>query len=206
MTSCTSVADLGDSTSVSLVSDDYLNPSQQLPAQYRRVGVRHVVLGIAGARSIVETFEGQPNGYEVAQAFVGEGYRGCWVIALGTNDAANIAAGANIGAAFCIHEMMSVTRGEPVMWVNVVTLVSSGPYAESSMQAWDSALLAACPKYPNMRVFDWAAVARPGWFISDGIHYSSLGSAHRAADIADALAAAFPRTPTHEGTTSCLVK
>jgi len=51
MTSCTSVADLGDSTSESLVSNDYIDPPQQLPAQFARVGVTNVNLQISGARS-----------------------------------------------------------------------------------------------------------------------------------------------------------
>jgi hypothetical protein len=43
-----------------------------------------------------------------------------------------------------------------------------------------------------MRVYDWATVARPSWFISDGIHYTPQGYAERARGIADALALAFP--------------
>ena len=69
---------------------------------------------------------------------------------------------------------------------NVKTLLSTGPYSESDMQGWDDALLAACPSYPNMRVFNWAAMAQPQWFISDGIHYTSAGWAARSAAIADA--------------------
>ena len=43
-------------------------------------------------------------------------------------------------------------------------------------------------------MFNWAAMAQTGWFTSDGIHYTSEGSAPRAAAIADALATAFPAT------------
>jgi hypothetical protein len=43
-----------------------------------------------------------------------------------------------------------------------------------------------------MRIYDWPAVAQKSWFISDGIHYTTNGYAHRAVAIADALAAAFP--------------
>ena len=43
-----------------------------------------------------------------------------------------------------------------------------------------------------MRIFNWSAVAQPGWFLSDGIHYNSIGGAMRARAIADALARAFP--------------
>ena len=45
------------------------------------------------------------------------------------------------------------------------------------MQLWDEALLQACRAYPNMRVFDWAAVVSSAWFIDDGIHYNTPGYA-----------------------------
>ena len=78
------------------------------------------------------------------------------------------------------------------MWVEVTSLLSSGPYAEQNMELWNQALQQALPHYPNMRIYDWPAVAQKSWFISDGIHYTSNGYAHRATAIADALAEAFP--------------
>jgi hypothetical protein len=198
--SCKEVAHLGDSTSDGLVSPDFLpDPAQRIPAQYARVGVSRSVMEVVGANSIVETLPGDENGYEIAQGLVAQGYRGCWVMALGTNDAADVYVGSNVGLPARIGRMMSVIGHEPVLWVNVKTLLSSGPYAEANMQQWDNALLAACPEYPNMRVFDWAHLANPDWFTSDGIHYTSTGSAVRAAAIADALATGFPAT-TAQGT------
>jgi len=192
-TSCKEVAHLGDSTSDGLVSPDFLpDPAQRIPAQYARVGVSRSIMEVVGANSIVETLPGDENGYEIAQGLVAQGYRGCWVIALGTNDTADVYVGSNVGLAVRIERMMSVIGHEPVLWVNVKTLLTSGPYAETNMQLWDNALLAACPEYPNMRVFDWAHLANPAWFTSDGIHYTSTGSAVRAAAIADALATGFP--------------
>jgi len=44
-----------------------------------------------------------------------------------------------------------------------------------------------------MRILDWAALAQPGWFLPDGIHYDPLGCAIRAQTVADGLARAFPR-------------
>jgi peptidoglycan/LPS O-acetylase OafA/YrhL len=192
-TSCTSVVHVGDSTSDGLVSADYLpDPADRITAQYHSVGVRRVIYEISGGRSIVETLQGQQNAYTVAQQLVRRGYRGCWVLALGTNDTADVAVGSNVGLVQRIQRMMSVTRGMPVMWVNVISLLSSGPYSERNMQQWDQALLRECRQYPNMRVFNWAAQARRSWFISDGIHYTSLGYAFRAKAIASALAEAFP--------------
>jgi hypothetical protein len=193
-TSCRSVAHIGDSTSVDLISSGTLpNPAQQLPAQYSDVGVRHPLIDASGGRSIVETLPGQVNGYNVALNWWNQGYRGCWVFALGTNDAANVSVSDTPGLRARIDEMMSVAHGEPVLWVNTVTQLSSGPWAEANEQAWDSALVGALASYPNMRILDWAAVAQPGWFLADGIHYNDLGCAERAQAIADGLARAFPR-------------
>jgi len=195
MTSCTSVVHLGDSTSESLVDPAYLNTQQQLPAQYGRVGVKNVNLQISGGRSIVEYLPGQLNGQTVARDLIAQGYHGCWVLALGTDDAADVAVGSPVGDAARIKIMMQIIGDQPVMWVNTITLLSSGPYSEANMQAWNQALVAACPLYPNMRIYNWAATAAPNpdWFISDGIHYSTLGSEYRSADIATALAVAFPK-------------
>jgi peptidoglycan/LPS O-acetylase OafA/YrhL/lysophospholipase L1-like esterase len=199
-TSCRAVAHIGDSTSEGMISPAYLpDPSQRLAAQYAGVGVRAVQTEISGARSVVETLPGQVNGYNVARALVRQGYRGCWVIALGTNDTANVAVGSTVGRMARIEEMMSATGGRPVMWVDVKSLLVSGPYAESDMQAWNAALRQACARYPNMRIFDWASVAAGSWFISDGIHYTSAGYAARARLIAAALAQAFPGSGRSNG-------
>jgi peptidoglycan/LPS O-acetylase OafA/YrhL len=203
-TSCRSVAHIGDSTSEGMVSPDYLpDPAQRLAARYEDVGVQTVYTSITGARSVVEVLPGTTNGYQAAQGLIRQGFDGCWVLALGTNDTADVAAGSNVGLLTRIQRMMAVTRGEPVMWVNVISLLNSGPYSEANMQLWDNALMQACAKYPNMRVFDWAALAKRDWFISDGIHYTSAGYEQRALDIADGLARAFPLHGTSAG---CLVQ
>jgi GDSL-like lipase/acylhydrolase family protein len=192
-TSCTSVAHVGDSTSVGMVSPTWLpNPAQRLAAQYRDVGVRNVQADASGGRSIVEQLPGQVNGYRVASSWYQAGFRGCWVYALGTNDAANIAAGSNVGMQARIQEMMAAAHGAPVLWVNVQTDLSSGPYSEANMQLWNQALVQAAKQYPNMRIFNWAGMVQPSWHLSDGIHYTSAGYAIRAAAIARALEHAFP--------------
>ena len=192
-TSCTSVGHIGDSLSVGMVSPQALpDPARRLAAQYRDVGVRRVRINASGGRSVVEQLPGQRNGYRVATGWYQAGFRGCWVFALGTNDAANVAVGSPVSLAARIQEMMSAAHGEPVMWVNTQTDVSSGPWSRANMQLWNSELVAACAAYPNMRVFDWAAMVQPGWHLDDGIHYTSAGYAIRAHAIAHALAIAFP--------------
>ncbi|HEX3608440.1 MAG TPA: acyltransferase family protein [Solirubrobacterales bacterium] len=191
--SCRSVVHIGDSTSEGLTSSNYLpSPGDRIEAQYARVGATTSYYAISGARSIDETYEGEPNAYEVAQAWKAEGFHGCWVFALGTNDAADVFVGGSVGDRERIERMMSAAGGEPVLWVNVKSLVPSGPYAESNMREWDEALLRACPRYPNMRVYDWAADVKDAWFIEDGIHFTTPGYRARARLIADALAEAFP--------------
>jgi hypothetical protein len=194
--SCGSVVHIGDSTSDGLVLPTYQpDAALRIAAQYRRVGVTRFIPEVSGARSIVETWHGFPNAQTVAQQLIRRGYRGCWVLALGTNDAANVAVGSSVGPAARIQQMMSLIGNQPVLWVNVKSLLASGPYAEGNMQLWDRALLRACPRYPAMRVYDWAAAAKRSWFIPDGIHYTPQGSAERSRLIADALARAFPLRP-----------
>jgi peptidoglycan/LPS O-acetylase OafA/YrhL len=199
-TSCRSVAHIGDSTSEGMISPDYLpNPAQRLAAQYHRVGVGRVVTDISGARSVVEVLPGQVNGYDAARAIYQGGFRGCWVIALGTNDTADVAVGSQVGLMTRVQRMMAAAHGEPVLWVNLRSLLASGPYSEANMVTWDNTLLRACSRYPNMRIFDWASVVKTKWYISDGIHFTSAGYAARGRLIARALAEAFPRAGHSSG-------
>jgi peptidoglycan/LPS O-acetylase OafA/YrhL len=194
-TSCKAVVHIGDSTSEGLISSEYLpDPSQQISAQYARVGATTQHFEIAGARSIYERFEGEANAQEVAEAWKNEGFEGCWVIAMGTNEAADVAAGSTVAYDDRIASMMSTIGGAPVLWVNVKSLVANGPYAEANMKSWDEVLLDACDRYPSMRVYDWASDVEDRWFIPDGIHFTSEGYAARARLIASALLEAFPST------------
>jgi peptidoglycan/LPS O-acetylase OafA/YrhL len=194
-TSCDAVIHIGDSTSEGLVSEEYLpDPRQLISAQYARVGATTQHLEVSGARSIYENFEGLPNAQEVAEAWMNEGFEGCWVLAMGTNEAANVAAGSSFTYEDRIASMMATIGAGPVLWVNVKSLVTTGPYASENMEDWDKALVAACDDYPYMRIYDWAADVRDGWFINDGIHFTSIGYAARGRLIADALLEAFPNT------------
>jgi lysophospholipase L1-like esterase len=192
-TSCQSVVHIGDSTSEGLISADYEpNPANRIPARYADVGVKHSIMKIVGATSVVESLPGTPNAYDMAKQVKQDGFNGCWVMALGTNDTADVYVGSNVDRVQRIEKMMSLIGNQPAMWVEVTSLLSSGPYSEQNMQAWNEALKQVQPKYPNMRIYNWPAVAQKSWFISDGIHYTSLGYAKRGTAIADALARAFP--------------
>ena len=191
--SCRAVVYIGDSTSEGLTSHEYL------PRRYERIEARFAHVGatvqhyeISGARSIVETYEGEPNAEEAAQRWNRAGYRGCWVLGLGTNDAADVYVGSNVDMKERVNRMMSAIGRQPVLWVNVKSLEGSGPYAAQNMRLWDEALRESCARYPNMRIFDWASVVKDEWFIDDGIHFTSPGYKARALLIARALAQAFP--------------
>ncbi|MBK5220241.1 MAG: acyltransferase [Thermoleophilia bacterium] len=206
--SCEKVIHIGDSTSEGLDSPEYLPiPSQRIDAQYEDVGSKEEILEISGARSIEEQFEGEPNAQEVAAAWKAEGFKGCWVLALGTNEAANVAAGSTVGERERIDKMMAIIGDEPAMWVNVRSLVPAGdPYSKQNMEKWDEELVLACAAHPNMRVYDWASDVKDAWFIEDGIHFTSPGYAARAQLIAQALAHAFPaKGETEGGSKSCVV-
>ena len=192
-TALTSVVHVGDSTSIGLMDPDYLpDPKDRIDSQYRGVGARSVQTDILGARSIVEHYKGQPNAQEGTARRIDAGYDGCWVFALGTNEAANVAVGSNVGLDQRIDLIMQEIRGQPAMWLTVKTLRPSGPWAEVQMQKWNAALVRACGRYPSMRVYDWAAQVRDPWFIPDGIHFTTPGYRERARRTALALAAAFP--------------
>lgn len=193
-TICKDVTLIGDSTSEGLVSTEYLpNPQKLIDAQFARVGATTANLEVSGARSIYERFEGLPNAQEVAQSWRDMGFNGCWVLALGTNEAANVSAGSTIGYDERIDSMMSVANGDPVLWVAVKSIVTDGgPYDAANMESWDAALQRACDRYPNMRVYDWPSDVKDQWFIDDGIHFTSQGYAARSRLIADALLSAFP--------------
>jgi peptidoglycan/LPS O-acetylase OafA/YrhL len=190
---CQSVIHIGDSTSEGLVSSAYLpNEKQLIGNQYARGGAKTVHLEVSGARSIYERFQGLPNAQDVAEAWRADGFDGCWVLAMGTNEAANVGAGSAVGFAERIDSMMQVAGDDPVLWVNVKSLVTSGPYSAFNMEDWDQALLKACDDYPNMRIFDWASIVKDEWFIDDGIHFTTPGYAARSRLIAKALFDAFP--------------
>ena len=193
-TSCRQVVHVGDSTSVGLMDPNYLpRKKDRITSQYKKVGVRDPDTDIRGARSIVERYHGQPNAQDAVKAKITKGYDGCWVFAMGTNEVANVAAGSNVGLDDRIDFLMKEAGNHPVMWLTVKSQRSSGPYKNSGFGKWTEALTKACTRFPNMRVYDWAAEVKDGWFIDDGIHFSTKGYRERAKRTARALAISFPK-------------
>ena len=134
------------------------------------IGVTDLQVEVSGGRSIVETLPGQENAVTVAQRLRDAGFVGCWVIAIGTNDAANIAAGAARQADERIVAIMSVVGARP------------GLVDRRRIDGRDLRLLGrtehrcvgsraerpTAVSYPNMRIAPWSGYVRPEWFESDG--------------------------------------
>jgi lysophospholipase L1-like esterase len=183
---------VGDSLSVPLSSPDWLDRNDRVAAQLAAVGVVETINDSTGGRSIVETVAGNPNAETGVHRLLEGGFDGCFLIAMGTNDAANHAVGSNVGPRRRIDRIMAAVGDRPVLWPTVRTTRTSGPYADAEMAAFNEALFSACADYPNLVVYDLASEAPDAWFQEDGIHLTYAGYAERARRFAVALARAFP--------------
>lgn len=192
-TSCTRVAYIGDSVSLGMTSPETLpSAAARLDAQLAAIGVVDLRAEISGGRSIVETLPGQENAHDVAARLRADGFSGCWVIAIGTNDAANIAAGGQRQETERIASMMSVLGNDPVLWIDAATVTDTGFWAATNMQSWDAGLVAMAAGYRNVRVVPWSTFVRPEWYVTDGIHLNAAGAAARVQYIAYVIAGSFP--------------
>ncbi len=160
------------------------------------IGVTDLQVEVSGGRSIVETLPGQENAVTVATRLRNAGFVGCWVIAVGTNDAANIAAGAARQADDRIAAIMSVVGRDPVLWIDGASAAPSGFWATGNIEAWNRVLTASATSYPNVRIALWSRFVRPEWFESDGVHVTPAGAAGRMQFVADLLVADFPAEVT----------
>jgi hypothetical protein len=199
-TSCQSVMHIGDSLTVGMMGTNQIpDPALRLDSQYRAVDVADPRVDGGVGRTIHEVSNNQKAGADVARQARADGFKGCWVVELGTNDAALLAAQkSTFGARQRIDEMMAIIGDEPVMWPTAVTQVDGGDYARANMEAWNSVLRDATKSYPNLMVYDWASVAQPNWFSSDGIHYTPEGFREMARLIPTELAKVLPRAGTRQ--------
>ena len=72
--------------------------------------------------------------------------------------------------------MLAAIGDDPILWVNVKTLEPTGEWSNEQMQLWNQALVEAAARYPNIEIYDWAAVVQDAWFQEDRIHYTSPGN------------------------------
>lgn len=188
---CASVVHIGDSLTA--------YTQRALTDAYAAVGVRAVV-DAHGGRATLQKLRADPKtGKQAARAMRESGFGGCWVVALGTNDTANVAVGAGYTRAKAIDEMMKAidpTGSVRVMWVSSFTTVTTGPWSNTNMQLWNTALNQARERWPNLRVFDWATTAASGVApFADGIHHTRAGYQVRNKAIAEGLVASFGPEP-----------
>ena len=125
------------------------------------------------------------------------------MLALGTNDTANIYAGSPIDRMTRIERMLSVVGDQPVLWVNLKSLLASGPTQGANMQLWNpypGSGLRRVPEHAGLRL--GLGYEEGSWFISDGTHYTSGGYAQRPSD-RRRLVHAFPASGTR--VESCVV-
>ena len=101
------------------------------------------------------------------------------MISAGTNDDP----GRVSGFARIVRQTLAIAGpSRCVVWSTIVR----PPYQGVSYGGYNRALAAIAATHANLRVFDWAAMARahPSWFGSDGVHPTATGYRVRAAAIA----------------------
>lgn len=190
-TRCDTVIQVGDSTSVAADTAAMLpSAGDTADAQYRRVGARNVTVDALSGRAIVDG--PGPDAKSAIATRLGRGERGCWVIAMGVNDAGAISSGSSVDADARIDAVMRQLAGQPVLWP---TIASSNPqnraFDSAAMAVFNDALRRATARYDDLAVYDWSAAARPEMF-TDGLHYTAAATAERNRRFADALARAYP--------------
>ena len=195
-TRCTTVIHVGDSTSIGMFDDGYLSdPQRNAQVTYKNVGAQDVVADVTGARSTVESLEGDPSIRDSVQQLLNQGYGedACWIIGAGVNDAANRAVGGSGEEDWRVDQIMELLGDAPVLWPTAATNRDSGAYDNANMAPFNEALLAARDRYPNLVVYDWASDVHQEWFLpGDDVHYQTEGNEKRAEYFSKALTLAFP--------------
>ncbi|WP_448852730.1 acyltransferase family protein [Corynebacterium sp. 335C] len=196
-TRCTTIVHVGDSTSIGMFSAAQLPyPGDGAVTAYEGVGANAVLPSVVGARATVEGFQGGPSAADSVDQLVAQGVPegACWVIAVGVNDAANRAVGHPGEELWRIEQILDrIPEGDPVIWSTAVTNRDYGPYANANMEPFNDALREALEEHPQLHLYDWAADARPEWFLQgDEVHYSPQGNLMRALLFAEAVARLLP--------------
>ncbi|MFT3661891.1 MAG: acyltransferase family protein [Gordonia sp. (in: high G+C Gram-positive bacteria)] len=193
-TSCDTVIHVGDSTSLGMNNPGMQpNPAVRIAAQYRRVGARTVHTDIVGGRSSIERIDDEPNVVESIRADRARGWEGCWMVNMGINDTANIEVGGVGPIDMRIDLILDELKDQPVVWPTIITnrLNQNPAYNNRAMQRFNRALIRACKRYPNLRVYDLAGETHQSWF-DDGVHFTSAGNVQRARLLSTAMATFHP--------------
>ncbi|MDD7465585.1 MAG: acyltransferase family protein [Actinomycetaceae bacterium] len=200
-TRCNEIIHVGDSTSLAMFTDDGVeDPADNATTAYKETGAQKVVNSSFGARATNQGYEDSPSGNESLQQIISNGIDpdACFVLALGTNDAANMNVEGQDRSAEHIEATMAIIGpNHPVLWITTIVNPAGSPrwYDKAVMDSWNDALYAALEKYPNMWVYPWDKEVQPNWFIEgDGVHYNQTGSSQRSHRFAQAVINAWPLT------------
>ncbi|MDY2941574.1 MAG: acyltransferase family protein [Varibaculum sp.] len=199
-TSCREVVHVGDSTSLAMFTQEGVNsPADTGEAAYRAAGAQIVINSSFGARATNMAINEDPSGDESITEILAGGVdpNTCWVIALGVNNAANMAVVSGDTASAEIANTMSLIGSQyPVLWISPTTSTQLAPrwYETPNMVHWNETLLADVRKYPNLWVYRWDQDVQQEWFLEgDGVHYNVEGNTQRSRHFASALIEAFPK-------------
>ena len=202
-TRCEQVVHIGDSTSLMMFDDaGVYTPFDNAEQTYRAAGATTVINSSFGARATNLGWQGGPTGLDSVNEILGTGVpeRTCFIIALGTNNAANQnRAGYDNSVADISAVMDAIGPNYPVLWVTPVTddLWAPQYYQNAAMEVFNAGLYTAQESYPNLWVYPWNQEVREEWFLDgDGVHYNTDGNTARAHHFARALIDAFPQDPT----------
>lgn len=162
-----------------------VNPAGPAPAGRREAGSVDLESGLQAVERISKSTR---NGI------------GCWVIALGTNDAARTIQrdDNNLSGAmsryrtkhfeFTIDRLMKRLGDRLAIWVDtsVSATVTTPPYLPEGAAEWNAALNTVAKRYPNMVIVRWTELIalHPDWYDPSGYHYTTFGNLRRAEFVA----------------------
>jgi lysophospholipase L1-like esterase len=154
---------------LAMVGDSITQGSQQkLEEAFSALGLRDVVINAEQGRRMTAS-NSISSGVEGIKKVLAKGAPpDLWVIALGTNDVANLQPQDYPAA---VNELLAaIPAGAPVLWVDCYL----DKYPDLSKQ-FDTALRQVLAARGNARVVDWATVAAEDGVLRDGIHPSGFG-------------------------------
>lgn len=181
-TRCQAIGYIGDSLSDATTRPEIAHRLNQLGAKYSVP----VSLSTSSGRAVIQgwditgrgvgTDQADGTGSEVAQTMKARGVN-CFIIALGTNDAA-AAAGNRSAIASRINLIMSLIGDSHVDWITPQTRLSNPArpgghvYTDANMAIVRSELDNAARRFPNLDVNHWERIPKVarGFWRADNIH------------------------------------
>lgn len=196
-TSCSKVLYIGESTSIGMITPLQVpNASERLEARLRSVGAKSASVNISGGRAAIGRLLGRPNTMDVLTPQLTTSFDGCYLLALGVNDAADSAVLQSTSQMRLRIDLVMKRIGDrPVLWPLISTSTGRTPryYQNVHMQTFNAQLREATKRYPKLRLYDWPTEMDTAWIEADGVHDRRIGSRERALMYSRALAVAFPR-------------